>query len=200
MVLSPELCVLKEHIDEAKENCVQSAINAMRMYAANQGGYMYESNDDMEFEEIAESFADDFEVTEDFMNNFLNKKPGYVPSMKMLMILISCTELGAKAFNFIDNDNKIVDQDNNVLSGADAISYCLFSDVVENKEQIEYTKRRIADIFSFDIDTLYSDINKLTTDDIIKHPCTDVLEMCLLLDLSIQVLFNYEFYNLCDNC
>lgn len=202
MALSLELCVLKEHIEKAKENCLQLAINAVRMYAVNQGGYYTCENDDndMEFEEIAESFADDFEVTKDFMNNFLNKKSGYIPSMKMLMILISLTELGIKAFGFIDNDNKIIDQDNNVLSGSDAISYCLFSNVPDNKEQVEYTQRRIADIFSLDIDTLYSDINKLTTENIIKHSCTDILEMCLLLNLPIQALFNYEFYNLCDNC
>ncbi len=195
-----EFRVSEEEITKLTSRCLDMLRNAFEMYSTDPS--YVEREDTVYACDIDYDMANDFNVTRDFMEKFMGKDPNYIPSMKFAMDIIQATDLGAKAFGFIDIPDKIVEEkiDNNqstskTISGIEAIIYCIEQIPEDDKTQV---KKRIAELFSLDPTSLYDDLLAIPILDLTKFPVTKVLELTLLIGLPIQALFKYNFYNLCE--
>ena len=139
-------------------------------------------------------------MTYDFVENFINGKEGYVPSMYLAMQILSATDAGAKALGFIDINDKIC-YDNYNAHGYDALLYCICA----SELPIDTILKLISNKFDVDYDYLNDHILGIDLsdviipmDDFVDRPYTDVLYLTLMLGMPIQSLFNYNFYKMCD--
>lgn len=180
--------------------CINSIRDAFEMHSSNPT-YDAKVNEVYFNDKIDPSdYADDFGITGDFLSHLLEGDPEYLSSvsMKALMILISFTELSAKAFGFIDINDKVIDIDGNKLAGNDAIRFCI-DNLDENKDVIV---KKIAEIFDINPQTFIQNKYKLINDmeSFIKYPAYKILAVSTLIGLPVQALFGYRFYDMCDNC
>lgn len=182
-----------EEVGKMVQSCLNAAVNAFEMYATNPS--YYEEEDSVYVDDIDYSKAEDFGVTQDFIEKFMSQTSNYNPNMGFIMNLIQATDLGAKAFGFIDVPDKVTDG-TAILSGADAVKYCINNISSEDQEKV---KDRLITLFNLgNLNKLYEDLEDMSVPEMVTvFSAPKMLELTLLIGLPIQALFDYNFYDWC---
>lgn len=121
--------------------------------------------------------AEMYQTSVDFMSKFIDEEENYVPTMKTAMRIISDSGIGAAALGFID------EVDTTGVTIADCI------------ESSDYTVLDLANLF----DANATQTNRLLDYSFyLNQPVTLVMEFTRRINISVQQMFDHQFYGLCD--